>query len=84
MAQNRISSTENIPVEIDGRTYYACCPNCIGRLLTDGRLRYAVDPATGNAVDKAEAFIVSREDGTVIYFESEGTARDYRPDLEGI
>lgn len=84
MVQDRVSFMGNIPVEIDGNTYYGCCPNCVGRLLSTGALRYAIDPVTGNVVDKAEAIIVSREDGTVIYFESEKTACDYHKAGESI
>ncbi|MBE7414156.1 MAG: hypothetical protein HS130_02535 [Deltaproteobacteria bacterium] len=77
MVQDRVSFMGNIPVEIEGKTYFGCCPNCVGRLMSAGALRHAIDPATGNVVDKAESFIVSREDGTVMYFESEKTARDF-------
>lgn len=79
MVQDRVSFMKNIPVDIEGKTYYGCCPNCVGRLLSTGTIRYSTDPVTGNLVDKADAFIVSREDGTVIYFESEKTASDYDP-----
>lgn len=84
MVQDRVSFMGNIPVEIEGKTYYGCCPNCVGRLLSAGALRYAIDPSTGSQVDKAEAFIISREDGTVMYFESEKTARGYHQAMQTI
>ena len=79
MVENRVSGRENIPVEVDGRTYYGCCPVCVGKLSFKRAHRYAIDPVTGKEVDKAKAYIIAREDGTAIYFESEKNTVRYSP-----
>lgn len=66
------------PVEVDGKTYYGCCPMCVRRLKDERAIRYAVDPVTKREVDKAEAFIIAGPDRRALYFESEATAKKYR------
>jgi len=65
-----------IPVEIEGKTYYGCCAGCAKRLRSDRSKRFSNDPLTSKEVDKATAFIVLDTDqpdfGKVLYFESEG------------
>lgn len=79
MVENRVSGRQNIEVEVEGRKYYGCCPMCVGKLSFKGSHRYSIDPVTGKEVDKAKAYIVAREDGTVVYFESEKSAAKYKP-----
>lgn len=79
MVENRVSGRENIKVEVEGKSYYGCCPMCVGKLSFKRSHRYSIDPVTGKEVDKAKAYIVAREDGTVIYFESEKSAARYSP-----
>lgn len=67
-----------LPVEVDGRTYYGCCPVCVRRLKAERAVRYAVDPVTGREVDKAAAFIIAGPERRALYFESEATAKKYR------
>lgn len=76
MVQDRVSM-RNISVEIEGNTYYGCCPNCVGKLMLTRAIRYARDMVTGKVVDKSKAFVAAREDGSVVYFESEKTALEY-------
>ena len=71
MINNQSFNKEQIPVEVDGKTYYGCCQMCEAKLKSDPGSRTAVDPVSGNDVDKAAAIIGAAPDGTVYYFESE-------------
>jgi YHS domain-containing protein len=62
---------DQIPVEIDGKTYYGCCAMCKKTLAEKPETRVATDPVTGKQVDKAVAVIGAQEDGRVFYFENE-------------
>lgn len=70
---NKYMGIEQIPVKVEGKTYYGCCEGCIIKLKTVKELRFGLDPFTGNEVDKALAFIVLKPQGNndVLYFESE-------------
>tara|TARA_B100000508_G_scaffold138607_1_gene135059 strand:- start:203 stop:598 length:396 start_codon:yes stop_codon:yes gene_type:complete len=69
---NRYMGTDQIPVEVEGKTYYGCCQGCVGNLKKNRKIRYAIDPLTGEEVDKALAYIVlkPRGGGAVLYFSS--------------
>lgn len=73
MVNNHFMGRPQIPVEVDGRTYYGCCEMCEGRLRSDSASRSAIDPVSGNTVDKATALIARTADGRTFYFESERT-----------
>ena len=61
-----------IPVPVNGKTYYGCCEMCVDKLNNIESARIAIDPFSGNQVDKSEAFIVvTNPQGAVAYFESE-------------
>ncbi|MCS6804306.1 MAG: hypothetical protein RMM98_02225 [Acidobacteriota bacterium] len=77
MVNNTVFSREQIPVEVDGKTYYGCCEMCKSRLANDEAVRYAVDPVTNKKIDKATAVIGAKADGSVLYFESEKTLKQY-------
>jgi YHS domain-containing protein len=66
-----------IPVVVEGQTYYGCCAMCKERLAKDAAVRTAIDPVSGKKVDKAKAVIGKRPDGSVVYFESEKNLRQY-------
>jgi YHS domain-containing protein len=66
-----------IPVVVEGRTYYGCCAMCKERLAKDAAIRSAIDPVSGKSVDKAKAVIGKRPDGSVVYFETEANLRRY-------
>lgn len=66
------------PVEVDGKTYYGCCPMCVLRLKRERAIRKALDPLTKREVDKATAFITAGPDRKAVYFESEATAKRYQ------
>lgn len=61
-----------IPVPVNGKTYYGCCQMCVKTLNNNDDARTGIDPFSKQRVDKTEAFIVLiGMDGKVAYFESE-------------
>jgi YHS domain-containing protein len=71
MVNDRYMGKEQIPVEVDGKTYYGCCKMCKERLAQDAAIRSAVDPVSGRTVDKAKAVIGRASNDDVLYFESQ-------------
>jgi len=78
MVNNQFMGREQIPVEVEGKTYFGCCEMCKGRLARDPSSRSAKDPVSGKLVNKASAVIAKRPSGEVIYFESKDTFERYR------
>jgi len=78
MVNNQVFEKDQIPVQVEGKTYYGCCEMCKERLAKDVEARTAVDPVTGKKVDKATAVIAAMEDGKVLYFESQETLAQYQ------
>ena len=78
MVNNTYFAKEQIPVEVDGKTYFGCCEMCKGRLASDAGARTATDPVSGKQVDKAKAIIGATPDGKVFYFESEKTFAEFK------
>lgn len=77
MMNNRLFEKEQIPVEVGGQMYYGCCEGCKKALQQNAGLRSAIDPVSQKPVDKATALIGAKDDGTVLYFESEDSMRSY-------
>lgn len=77
MINNQVFEKDQIPVQVQGRTYYGCCEMCKERLAQDAASRAAVDPVTGKKVDKATAVIAAKADGNVLYFESDATLQRF-------
>ena len=77
MINNKLFSNPQIPVSVEGKTYYGCCPMCEKKLKQSSQARMAVDPVSGNEVDKALAIIGAKEDGTIFYFENEENLSAY-------
>jgi YHS domain-containing protein len=73
MVNNSVFPKDQIPVAVEGKTYFGCCEMCKGRLAEDAAVRSATDPVSGKAVDKAKAVIGATPEGKVFYFESEKT-----------
>jgi len=71
MINDQHFNKEQIPVIVDGKTYYGCCKMCEAKLKTDAKSRIAVDPVSGKIVDKALSVIGVTSDGRVFYFENE-------------
>lgn len=82
MVNDAVFEKDQIPVAVEGKTYYGCCAMCKERLAKDAEARTGVDPVSGKKVDKATAVIGVREDGSVLYFESEKTFAEYLKKLE--
>lgn len=70
MVNNQFMGRAQIPVQVDGKTYYGCCAMCKGRLQSDEAARTAIDPVTNAEVDKASAVIGKTTTGSVLYFAS--------------
>ncbi len=77
MVNDALFQKDQIPVEVEGKTYYGCCQMCKARLAEDAAVRSSVDPVTGKTVDKATAVAGALADGTVLYFESADTLAQY-------
>lgn len=79
MVNNKFMAKDQIPVPINDKTYYGCCPGCVANLKEDTTYRFATDPETGARVDKANAVIILKPDTKeeVIYFKSEATAKKF-------
>lgn len=78
MVNDTFMGKPQIPVEVAGQTYFGCCPMCKERLAKEPETRTALDPVTGEPVDKATAVLAQNEDGAVLYFASDETLRRYR------
>ena len=77
MVNNQFMGCPQIPIAVEGKTYYGCWEMCKGRLGKDPKTRTATDPLTHKPVDKAVAVIAKRADGAVAYFESEQNFAEY-------
>ena len=77
MVNNTVFEKDQIPVEVDGKTYYGCCEMCKERLTKDESARYGTDPVSGARVDKATAVIAAQGDGTTLYFENDANFEAY-------
>ncbi len=80
MVNDRFMGVVQIPVEVEGKTYYGCCAGCVERIKKNETIRYGTDPVTGSKVDKARAYAVKDNIGKVLYFESEATFNQYTPE----
>ena len=77
MVNNQFMGKDQIPVEVEGKTYYGCCEMCKERLAKDQAVRYSTDPVSGARVDKATAVIGVQPNGSVLYFENETNLQEY-------
>jgi YHS domain-containing protein len=77
MMNNKFMGSEQMPIEVEGRTYYGCCPMCAQTLKTDASARTATDHVSGKSVDKAAAVIGADKDGKVYYFENEENLKTF-------
>lgn len=78
MVNDQVMERPQIPIEVEGRIYYGCCPMCKDKLANQPAIRTAQDPVTGEQVDKAKAIIVQDARGKVLYFASEDALFRYR------
>src|SRR5438132_9587956 len=66
------------PVTVDGKTYFACCANCVDQLKNDPRSRVDKDPVSGKEIDKATAAVGTDKEGNVYFFENPANLKKYR------
>ena len=78
MVNDQFMGRSQIPVQVEGSTYFGCCPACKDKLEKQPAMRTAQDPVTGEPVDKAKAVIVQDGEGKVLYFASEDTLKRFR------
>jgi YHS domain-containing protein len=77
MVTNRAYDKPQVPVQVDGRTYYGCCEMCKGMLTKDASQRTAIDPVSKKPVDKSKAVIGVGANGGVYYFQNEKDFETY-------
>lgn len=79
MTNDKFMGSDQTPVVVNGKTYYACCQGCEASLKDNPSTRISRDPYTGKEIDKADAFIVKKPNGSdeVLYFESKGTYESF-------
>lgn len=72
MVNDAFMGIKQFPVPVGDKMYYGCCEQCVDKIKNNRHFRYAMDPQTGEEVDKASAFIVmkSEKDHSVYYFKS--------------
>lgn len=78
MINNQYMGRPQIRVEVEGRTYWGCCPACKDRLTSDPSARVSRDPLTGEVVDKAHAVIAKDAKNVVLYFASAQNVRAHK------
>ncbi len=71
MINDQLFNKKQIPVEVEGKTYYGCCKMCEATLKNDPNSRESIDPVSKKKVDKAESVIGAAPNGRVYYFENE-------------
>lgn len=70
MMNDKAFDKEQMAVEVEGKTYYGCCPMCKETLGKDAAKRTATDPVSGKPVDKSAAVIGADPHGMTYYFEN--------------
>ena len=78
MMNQNVYVKEQILVEVNGLNYYGCCQGCVNALMNDPTIRVAIDPVSGNQVDKATA-IIGEYQGKAYYFESLENLESFDP-----
>jgi len=77
MVTDQRFESPQIPVTVNGKTYYGCCQGCVSRLNQDAAIRQAIDPVSQDTVDKATAVVGVGTDGEIYYFESKTTFQKF-------
>ena len=77
MINDKVFRKDQIPVEVDGKTYYGCCEMCETKLRNNLESRFAMDPVSQKRVDKATAVIGADESDKVFYFENEANLKQF-------
>ncbi len=79
MVNDKFMGIKQIPIDVEGITYYGCCQNCVKKLQENLQgVRYGKDPISKEKVDKASAVTVRNlQDNTVTYFASQAAANEF-------
>jgi len=79
MVTDKYLVKKQIPVNVNDETYYGCCQGCVGRIHNDVKIRFSVDPFSGEKVDKAKAYIALKPSSKsdVLYFKSKENYAKY-------
>lgn len=78
MVNDAFMAKKQLLVKYEGKAYYGCCEMCKERIPKEAAVRVAIDPLSGNKVDKAMAAIaITGDQGEVSYFENEENYRKY-------
>ncbi len=77
MATNRVEKRAQETVTLGGKTYYTAGAAWSENMRLNPTTRFASDPLTNRAVDKADAVIYADASGRVFYFESEKSYGDF-------
>ena len=79
MVNDRFMGVKQIPIDVDGTTYYGCCEGCVEKLQENiDDVRFGNNPLNKTKVDKASAVIVQdKSNGSVFYFASKEDVQDF-------
>ena len=77
MINDQHMGVAQIPVQVEGKTYYGCCQMCEAKLKTTPQARLGTDPVSQKPVDKATAVLAKDASGRVLYFESDANLQAY-------
>jgi YHS domain-containing protein len=78
--ENSIQGRDGVPFELDGNTYWVCCPRCAETFKQNpDAYRFSADPVSGQQVDKAAA-LPQPYAGRVYFFASEATRTAFNAD----
>lgn len=82
MVNNAYMGKKQLEVDFEGKTYYGCCEDCKTKIPQQENARVALDPVSGNEVDKSEAVIAIADSyDNVLYFENEENYKTYFQNL---
>lgn len=77
MVTNRFERKQQNEISLNGKVYFATGEGYAFNMTQNPSLRFAKDPMTNKAIDKAEAVIYSDASGRAHYFESEETYKNF-------
>ena len=79
MVNDRFMGVEQIPIDVEGTTYYGCCQGCVEKLQKNiDNVRFGSNPIDDIKIDKAKAVIVQdKSKGSVFYFASKQDAQGF-------
>uniref|UniRef100_UPI004047D305 hypothetical protein n=1 Tax=Mariniflexile sp. TaxID=1979402 RepID=UPI004047D305 len=79
MVNDTFMGIDQIPIDVNGITYYGCCKDCVEKLQKNlDNARFGSNPLSDDKVDKASAVIVQdKSSGSVFYFASKEDAQTF-------